>query len=92
MASKTIYSPEYRLLVQELRTLREGVGITQSALSLQLDWSQQQLSAVEAGARRLDVMEFLQLTKALGLSPEAAIKMAASAGRRAIGIKPKRAG
>lgn len=80
MAAKTIYSAEYRRLVQKLRALREEAGVTQSALSLQLGWPQQRLSAVEAGARRLDVMEFLHLTDALGLSPEAAIKMAADAG------------
>lgn len=78
MASKTIYSTEYRHLVQKLRALREEAGVTQSALSLQLGWPQQRLSAVEAGARRLDVMEFLRLTEALGQTPEQAIKMVAS--------------
>lgn len=38
--------------------------------------AQQRLSAIEAGARRLDVLEFLHLTGALGLSLEAAIQLA----------------
>lgn len=79
MAAKTIYSPEYRRLVQKLRVLREEAGLTQSALSQELGWPQQRLSAIEAGARRLDVLEFLHLIEALGLSPEMAIKMAAGA-------------
>lgn len=52
--------------------------MSQTALAKELCWPQQRLSAVEAGARRLDVIEFLQLTKALGLSPEEAIRLAAS--------------
>jgi len=84
MAAKTIYSAEYRRLVQKLRGLREEAGITQSALALQLGWPQQRLSAIEAGARRLDVMEFLHLTSALGLPPEMAIQVAVSeVGRQA---------
>lgn len=75
MAAKTIYTAEYRQLVQKLRSLREAAGITQTMLSSDLGWPQQRLSAVEAGARRLDVMEFLELTSALGLSPTEAIRI-----------------
>ena len=66
MATKTIHHPAYRELVALLRTLREGVGKTQSQLAEELGWPQQRLSAIEAGARRLDVIEFVQLSGALG--------------------------
>ncbi len=79
MAPKTIYSAGYRHLVQRLRARREELGITQSALSVQLGWPQQRLSAIEAGARRLDVMEFLHLTSSLEVSPGEAIEMALQA-------------
>ena len=82
MATKTIYSTAYRRLVSRLREIREAAGISQSALAATLGWPQQRLSAVEAGARRLDIMEFLHLTGVLGLSPEAAIQLAA-------GVSPK---
>ena len=78
MATKTIYSTSYRRLVTRLREIRESAGISQSSLAATLGWPQQRLSAVEAGARRLDIMEFLRLTGALGLSPEEAIQLAAS--------------
>ena len=78
MASKTIYSTAYRRLVSRLREIREAAGISQSALAATLGWPQQRLSAVEAGARRLDIMEFLHLTSVLGLSPEEAIQLAAA--------------
>lgn len=73
--AKTIYSAAYRRLVLRLRGFREEVGMSQTTLAKELGWPQQRLSAVEAGARRLDVIEFLQLTAALGLSPEDAIKL-----------------
>lgn len=83
MATKTIYSAEYRRLVQRLRARREEMGMTQTALSLDLGWPQQRLSAIEAGARRLDVMEFLHLTSRLGFSAQAAISIAAEASKEA---------
>ena len=79
MATKTIYSAQYKQLIQRLRVLREEKGITQTALSKELGWPQQRLSAIEAGARRLDVMEFLHLTSRLGLAPVDAIGMAVQA-------------
>lgn len=65
---KTIYRDDYRRLVARLRDRREHLGWTQADLAQRLGWPQQRVSAVEAGARRLDVMEFWQLTGVLGLS------------------------
>lgn len=79
MAVKTIYSAGYRQLVQRLRARREEIGLTQAALSLELGWPQQRLSAVETGARRLDIMEYLHLTARLGLAPDVAIRIASEA-------------
>lgn len=76
MATKTIYSAEYRHLVQLLRDQREKIGLSQTALSLELGWPQQRLSAVETGSRRLDIMEYLYLTAQLGLAPSDAIELA----------------
>ncbi|MEZ5436745.1 MAG: helix-turn-helix transcriptional regulator [Lysobacteraceae bacterium] len=81
MAFKTIHSAAYRRLVAKLRALREEAGLSQSELSKQLGWPQQRLSAVEAGARRIDVIEFLTLTAALGLTPETAIQLVATPSR-----------
>lgn len=85
MAEKTIYSTAYRQLVRRLRILREEAETSQTSLAKELGWPQQRLSAVEAGARRLDVIEFLQLTSALGLSPEDAVKLALPRKRGATG-------
>jgi len=68
MGKKTIYSAEYRSLVERLRAHREAQSLSQSALAMKLGWPQQRLSAVEAGSRRLDVMEYFQLTAALRMT------------------------
>lgn len=75
MASKTIYREDYRKLVERLRDRREELGLSQSEVARTLGWSQQRMSAVEAGARRLDVIEFFQLTSVLGLSASRAVKL-----------------
>ena len=75
MASKTIYHDDYRKLVERLRDRREKLGLSQSEVARTLGWPQQRMSAVEAGAHRLDVFEFFQLTSALGLTPSRAVKL-----------------
>ena len=85
MATKTIYSGAYRRLVARLRSLREAAGKSQTTLATDLGWPQQRLSAVESGARRLDVIEFLQLTAALGIAPEEAVKLVLPRKRSTVG-------
>lgn len=75
MARKTIYSAGYRQLVEQLRTNRERLSLSQAELSRTLGWTQQKLSAVETGSRRLDIMEYFLLTEALGLSPSDALNL-----------------
>lgn len=75
MAPKTIYRVDYRRLIKRLRDRREELGLSQSEIARTLDWPQQRLSAVEAGARRLDVIEFFQLTSALGLTAQRAFRL-----------------
>lgn len=77
--AKTIYSPEYRQLIDSLRQLRERQGITQTELAERLQWPQQRVSFVEAGARRIDVIEFMRWAQALDLSTRKAWALVESA-------------
>lgn len=74
--AKTIHRAEYRLLVDHLRERREALGLSQAALAKQLDWKQQKVSFIETAARRMDVLEFITLARALGLSPVGALRQA----------------
>lgn len=55
------------------------MGVSQGELARQLGWTQQKVSYIETGARRMDVLEFIWLAKALGFSPLAAFRRAEKA-------------
>lgn len=74
--AKTIYRAEYRNLLAVLRERREGAGLSQTDVAKALRWSQQKVSGIESGARRLDVLEFIELADLLGLSPGRAFALA----------------
>jgi transcriptional regulator with XRE-family HTH domain len=80
---KTIHRTEYVTLMATLRQQREALGMSQSELARRLGWTQQKLSYVENGARRLDVLEYLELARELKWSPAKAIGVAAAALRSA---------
>lgn len=74
--AKTIHRTEYRQLVDVLRERRKSMGVSQGALARELGWTQQKVSYIETGARRMDVLEFIWLAKGLGISPFAAFRRA----------------
>ena len=74
--AKTIYRNEYRQLVDLLRERREALGVSQAAIARQLGWKQQKVSFIETGARRMDVLEYIALARALGMGPVVALREA----------------
>lgn len=82
LMAKTIYSAEYRKLIDSLRQIRESRGMTQSQLAERLQWPQQRVSFVEACARRIDVIEFMRWAQALDLTPRQAWAMVKRAVKR----------
>lgn len=62
-----------------LRSRRDQLGLSQTELARRLGWTQQKLSYVESGVRRLDVLEFLELAGELKLSPSKAVGLAEAA-------------
>lgn len=61
--------PRYRALISRLSDERRRQGITQAELASRLGLHKQFVSRVELGERRLDVVEFADLSLALGLDP-----------------------
>lgn len=53
---------------------RKKAGITQVDLAAQLGVSQTWIVRMESGGRRIDVVEFMALSKAIGFNPMKAIK------------------
>jgi transcriptional regulator with XRE-family HTH domain len=75
--AKTIHRAEYRRLLDVLRERRQSLGLSQGSVARAFGWSQQKLSAVESGARRLDVLEFIELARRLAWTPQRALALAA---------------
>jgi transcriptional regulator with XRE-family HTH domain len=66
---KTVYTKEYKLLCDWLVTNRQSAGLTQTELAELLHKPQSYVSKYENGERRLDVLEFLEVAKALKANP-----------------------
>lgn len=70
MGQKSAFSAEYKRLCALLRDARTRAGLTQEDVAKRLNCPQSYVSKYELGERRLDVIEFLRVAKALKVSPE----------------------
>ncbi len=67
--SKGFNDGRYRLLIQRLVERRNQLGLSQAKLAERIGNHQQFVGRVELGERRLDVVEFVDIAKALDLDP-----------------------
>jgi transcriptional regulator with XRE-family HTH domain len=70
----TLRSPRQTKLRKLLRDLREERGLTQADVAARLDKPQSFVAKYEGGERRLSVIEFIDVIRALGLEPVAALR------------------
>lgn len=66
---KTIHSQNYKTLIEWLATKRMLIGKTQQQLSILLNKPQSFVSKYENGDRRLDIIETIEICKALNIDP-----------------------
>lgn len=69
--TKGFADARYRALVERLVDARKAAGLSQTALAKLLARHQQFVSRYEIGERRLDVVEFIDIAKALNLDAAA---------------------
>ena len=67
---RSTYTPAYKEFLELLIDTRRAAGITQVQLSLRLKKPQSFVSNVERGLRRVDIVEFCAIARALGADPE----------------------
>jgi len=60
---------DYLVVGTVLATARQRANITQVELARRLDKPQSMISAIEAGTRRVDLVEFLLIARTLGADP-----------------------
>jgi transcriptional regulator with XRE-family HTH domain len=63
--TKSVFTPTYTRFRELLTEAREGAGLTQAELARKLDKPQSYVSKFERGERRLDVVEFFEVARAL---------------------------
>jgi transcriptional regulator with XRE-family HTH domain len=66
---KSVHSPEHRALRELLVKERHKARLTQQKLAKKLARPQSYIAKYEGGERRLDVVEFIDLARALGADP-----------------------
>jgi transcriptional regulator with XRE-family HTH domain len=69
---KTLHSPDYAGLLALLRQARKDAGMVQQELAERLGRPQSFVAKVEGGERRIDVIEFIAIVKAIGARPRPA--------------------
>jgi transcriptional regulator with XRE-family HTH domain len=72
--SQTLRSPRHEALRTLLVAKRKEAGLTQADIAAKLRRYQSFVATLEAGQRRIDVVEFLDLADAIGFDPAEAIK------------------
>ena len=64
---KSIHTYQYGIFLAHLRAARREAGITQIELARLMDWVQADISKVENGIRRLDIVELRSWLTALDI-------------------------
>src|SRR5260370_11306291 len=66
---KSVHSPGQAAFCELMIGARKAAGLTQQALALRLKKPQSFVAKYEGGERRLDVVEFITIARALGADP-----------------------
>ena len=86
---KTVHSPDQAAFCGLMVGARKAAGLTQQALALRLRKPQSFVAKYEGGERRLDVVEFIAIARALGANPLKLMANLVAGGRaKAAGKKP----
>lgn len=66
---KSVFTDAHASVVAALVALRKSAGVSQVELARRIGRHQQFISYIERGERRVDVVEFCMIVKALGGDP-----------------------
>ena len=67
--SKSAFSDAHQILVERLTAARKQTGLKQEELAALIGKDQSYISNIERGQRRVDVLEFVTLARAIGVNP-----------------------
>jgi transcriptional regulator with XRE-family HTH domain len=73
---KSVFTDAYQVVRGRLRQARLDAGVSQTELARRVGKNQQLISYIELGIRRVDLVEFYAIMRALGVDPaEAMVRM-----------------
>gem|GEM_PF-473593 len=72
--TKSVFTEKYERFCDRLVSARNWAGLTQIQLAERLGRPQSFVSKYERGERRLDVVEFLEVARAIGVDPSRLLK------------------
>lgn len=72
--NKSLYERSYSAFTELLKEERRKAGLTQAMLAKKLRRPQSYVSKYERGDRRLDVIEFLEIARAIKFDPSEIIR------------------
>ena len=68
-ATKWVHAEHYEVVGAALTVARQRANLTQVQLAKRVGKPQSMISTIEAGMRRVDLVEFLVIVRALGTDP-----------------------
>jgi DNA-binding XRE family transcriptional regulator len=68
--ANSIFDPRHQWLIGTLKEERKRIGVSQKELAARIGKSQSYISLIERNQRRLDVLEFILIGRALGMEIE----------------------
>jgi transcriptional regulator with XRE-family HTH domain len=68
--TESVHSASYSKFIAVLVAARRGAGFTQQEIAGRLGKPQSYVAKIEGGERRLDVVEFIALAKAINVNPK----------------------
>ena len=66
---KSVHSPELAVFGELMVSARRKAGLTQQKLAKRLGKPQSFVAKYEGGERRIDIVEFIAITRAIGADP-----------------------
>ena len=71
--AKSLHTPEYEKFRLYLLNIRESRQLSQAEVAARLNSHQSFIAKYERGERRIDVIEFIRICKALDIDPQNAL-------------------
>jgi transcriptional regulator with XRE-family HTH domain len=73
---KSTFSDDYQRVLEALLAARKERGVSQVMIAEALGKPQSYVSKTESGERRLDIIEFVAVCRAIGVSPVKVLRQA----------------